>query len=279
MPPKNNKEKTTLPSYATAASRYNKSVESARPPGAPLLASAPAQTRPDSLTRRSTTHDSSNPPLLETPRPPCNLEDMDITEEDECLLQEQPTITPHPPTPQPLAPITPIHRPPSPPSAPSTSGTSSSSSSSLAPPGELPLLSEAGKILLEGRRKLRKLKSQLERVSSHLDFTKECQDHHATPKGLRVGVKCHAMLADYSNVRQRFSETRCQAEGSFVSHLSDHYRVTRDRLLRDLLGVEETVRRALPCLTPQKRSTSPIYVGVGSDNFHNTGNASPKKCI
>ncbi len=66
----------------------------------------------------------------------------------------------------------------------------------------------AAKALLEGRKPLKKLYSQKVRAVSHLDFIKECNRIHSTPKGLRVNVKCHALLPHYSNVITRFQNNK-----------------------------------------------------------------------
>ncbi len=92
-------------------------------------------------------------------------------------------------------------------------------------------------------------------MNSHQEFTEECLHKDLTPRGLRVKVRCNALLPTYSNVRDKFRETGELAERDFKSNLWNHYTTTRSKLTSELAEVEEAMTTALA--TPQEKDTHP----------------------
>ncbi len=120
------------------------------------------------------------------------------------------------------------------------------------------------KALLAGRKKYKKLQSQLARVSSHAD---ECSQEGITPKGLRVNVKCNALLPDYSNVRQRFKQTSTQAEGEFKTSLEVHYSTAKDRLEREVEELKETLTTVLSTASTSEREEHSQMMATTDNNI------------
>ncbi len=86
---------------------------------------------------------------------------------------------------------------------------------------------ETDKALMEARKRYKTTQSQISRVSSHEEFTRECQGKNLTPRALQVRVRCHALLPSYTDVREKFKHTANLAEGEFKMNLEGHYRTTR----------------------------------------------------
>ncbi len=83
------------------------------------------------------------------------------------------------------------------------------------------------------------------RAVSHLDFIKECNRIHSTPKGLRVNVKCHALLPHYSNVITRFQNNKERAEEGFTTALLEHYQSTSSQLEEKIVETEGAIALSL----------------------------------
>ncbi len=99
--------------------------------------------------------------------------------------------------------------------------------------------------LLAGRKKLRKLHSQQLRVNSQLEFLEECHTNSTIPKGLRVNVKCHALLPDYTIVAEKFCRTKETAETGFHTSLMEHYQLTKHKLEDNIIEAEGGIANAL----------------------------------
>ena len=84
--------------------------------------------------------------------------------------------------------------------------------------------------LLSLRRKYKRTTCNLAKVNSHLEFVKHCQLKKLTPRGLRVNIKCNALLADLTNVAHRFQETTTEAETQYLDALNEHYSTTTTKL-------------------------------------------------
>ncbi len=70
------------------------------------------------------------------------------------------------------------------------------------------------KSLLAWRQAYKKIKCNLNRVSSHQEFIEACMVNRKVPRGLQVKVQCNALLADLSDVRSKFQHTRLQRKTS-----------------------------------------------------------------
>ncbi len=64
-----------------------------------------------------------------------------------------------------------------------------------------------------------------------------------TPKGLRVGVTCNALLSDLSAVRHKFNSTKVPAESEYVQALEEHYLVAEQTLQSEARTLLETITR------------------------------------
>ena len=91
-------------------------------------------------------------------------------------------------------------------------------------------MSQSSNSLLALRKAYKRSKSALVRVSSHLQFIEACSQQDKTSKGLTVNVRCSAYLADYTNVKAKFTETKARAESEFSESLRLHYRTAAQRL-------------------------------------------------
>ncbi len=104
------------------------------------------------------------------------------------------------------------------------------------------------KTLLVLRQEYKRIKSSLNKTQSHLEFLKECDQKHNIPKGLQVNVRCNALLADRTDVRERFKGYKDQAEHGYKQALLLHYAKLESQLKKDLETVmkemEETTRIA-----------------------------------
>ena len=111
------------------------------------------------------------------------------------------------------------------------------------------------KTLLSLRQKYKKTRTNIARVSSHLAFISKCENEEKIPKGLQVNVKCNALLADLSNIKQEFATTKGTAEHDFSSSLLGHYRIVKGKLESELKTLEETIAAKLENVDPGTRKT------------------------
>ena len=84
--------------------------------------------------------------------------------------------------------------------------------------------------LLVLRKKYKRTCSGLVKMHSHLEFIQKCREKASAPKGLRIKVKCNALLADFTDIGHRFKEIKNQAEEDFMEALIQHYELTTSRL-------------------------------------------------
>ena len=89
-------------------------------------------------------------------------------------------------------------------------------------------------------------------MHSHQEFTDECATSNLTPRGLRVKVRCNALLPTYSNVRETFKSTSELAERGFKANLTSHYRT---KLEKELAEIERSMSTTLTQATPQEKQT------------------------
>ena len=89
--------------------------------------------------------------------------------------------------------------------------------------GGVPQPAESDRDLLALRKGFKRSASNLARSRSHLGFIQECVSRKLTPKGLKIGTQCHALLADMTDVKLRFDQTKNTAETDFADHLVRHY--------------------------------------------------------
>ena len=87
-----------------------------------------------------------------------------------------------------------------------------------------------GDKLLSLRKELKKTAVSLLKVQAHLDFASACQTQQRTPKGLKINVKCSALLENLTNVKQKFDTTTKAAEADYVSHLKTHNEAVVEQL-------------------------------------------------
>ena len=102
---------------------------------------------------------------------------------------------------------------------------------------------EEDKKLLTLRQNHKKAQSNLTKIKSHLSFIRECKALDKTPKGLRVGVTCNALLGDMSTVRRRFDSTKVSAESEYVQALEDHYKIVEQKLQEETTTLRDTMLR------------------------------------
>ena len=130
----------------------------------------------------------------------------------------------------------------------SSGRTTTPSTSATTPP-----LSDVAKALIGARQHLRKLWSKQARVHSHLSFCEACLSRDITARGLQVQTKCNALLADYTNVKERFAIAGRTAEISFKDSLVYHYSTASKKLHLEVLDVERSIVSLLVRATPEER--------------------------
>ncbi len=97
--------------------------------------------------------------------------------------------------------------------------------------------------LLTLRQNHKKIKSNLTKIKSHLSFIRGCKALDKTPRGLRVGVTCNALLGDMSTVKRRFDSTKVSAESEYVQALEDHYKIVEQKLQEEATTLRDTMLR------------------------------------
>jgi len=254
--PKTRGKATTLANYASVASEF---TEKKTGVGSPEGRTKPTKVQPiapalalartgeaDPKINQSAARRLPEPPVSHKPpteREELEVMDTDVNPEEEALLLQPTTES------ETRRQEIPLLEPARAPGA-SNGGQPEASTSG----GSDAHLTEAGQALLAARKRLRKLRSQIVRVKSHLDFCKECHRMNKVPKGLKVNVRCNALLADYSNVRQKFDQTKATAEHGFRDNLEEHYEVTLDRLQGEIRDVERAAEAALERATQEERA-------------------------
>ncbi len=104
------------------------------------------------------------------------------------------------------------------------------------------------KTLLVLRQEYKRTKSALNKTLSHLEFLKDCDQKRKIPKGLQINITCNAPLADMTDVKERFTGYKDQAEHGYKQALLLHYSKLEIKLRGNLEAIiqemEETVREA-----------------------------------
>ncbi len=104
------------------------------------------------------------------------------------------------------------------------------------------------KTLLVLRQEYKRTKSSLNKALSHLEFLRDCDQKRKIPKGLQVNIACNALLADMTDVKERFKGYKNQAEFGYKQALLLHYSKLEIKLKENLQAIiqdmEETAREA-----------------------------------
>lgn len=98
------------------------------------------------------------------------------------------------------------------------------------------------KTLLALRQAYKRTRCNLARVNSHLEFIYQCTHEEKTPKGLTVNVRCNALLADLTNIKEKFKETKLEAENEFTQSLNRHYKSVKMTLQKELEELERQIQ-------------------------------------
>ena len=122
------------------------------------------------------------------------------------------------------------------------------------------------KALLALRQKFKRTATNLTKVDSHRQFLADCLQNDRIPKGLQVGTKCNALLADYTDVQQRFKETTNRTQRELTSLLVDHYEQTYLRLSREKAEIQEAMDARLPQVSPEQRERHTVMMTKTLDN-------------
>ncbi len=126
---------------------------------------------------------------------------------------------------------------------------------------------EKDKSLLSLRQQYKKAKTNITRATSHLNFLQQCEEQQKTPKGLRVNVKCNALLADYTNVKDQFKTTKDNAEEEFKDYLKEHYDLLTVKLNEDLEMIEANMKSQLEKASPEAKKEHQDLMKKTSDNI------------
>lgn len=109
------------------------------------------------------------------------------------------------------------------------------------------------KSLLILRQEYKKLKLNLNKTRSHLEFIRACLDKETTPRGLQVNVRCNALLADFTDIKERFAGTKQTAENSYTQALLLHYAKLEMKLKKDAEAVTAEMEATSRTVTPEER--------------------------
>ena len=128
---------------------------------------------------------------------------------------------------------------------------------------------EESTLLLTLRKKYKRVHSNLIKVTSHLGFVKECKQNSLTPRGLRVNVKCHALLADLSDVGHKFKLTTTKAETEYLQALLEHYETTTAKLKLEEHQIEAAMEKI--CNTTKDKKTVELHKELFTKTMTNLG--------
>ena len=126
--------------------------------------------------------------------------------------------------------------------------------------------------LLSLRRDYKKTSVSLAKANSHLNFVSSCQTTKKTPKGLRVGIRCSAFLADQTNVQQQFSETTTKAEHGYVHHLNTHYENVIVQLSQKKALLQDTMSTVQAQATPEEKENHLAMLEKTDTNINKLSN-------
>ena len=73
------------------------------------------------------------------------------------------------------------------------------------------------------------------------------------PKGLTVNVRCNALLAEITNIEDRFKDTKHESEYMFSESLRLHYQHMKTELEKDLVALENDMQDESTKATEEER--------------------------
>ena len=106
----------------------------------------------------------------------------------------------------------------------------------LFPPRQATLIDPS--VLLDLRKKFKRLQSQLHRVSSHKEFLQTCMANNTIPQGLQIKKTCNAIFPEGTNVTTVFQDVLRQAERDLLQSLLTHYTDIETMRTRELQMLE-----------------------------------------
>ena len=84
--------------------------------------------------------------------------------------------------------------------------------------------------LLKLRKEYKKTSVALTKAKAHGAFVASCKEREQTPRGLKVRIRCTAMLPELTEVRENFRKTTGEAESKYVDHLDTHYKSVEEQM-------------------------------------------------
>ena len=87
-----------------------------------------------------------------------------------------------------------------------------------------------GEKLISLRKEFKKVSASLEKTKAYLDFAGACQAERQTPKGLRINVRCSALMVNLTNAQTQFDRTTNRAQENYVGHLRANYEELAEQL-------------------------------------------------
>ena len=93
----------------------------------------------------------------------------------------------------------------------------------------------------------------LEKTKAHLDYAIACQAERQIPKGLRINVRCCALMANLTDVQTQFDRNTNRAQENYVGHLRAHYEALAEQLGQKRSLVTSTMDTLLTQATPQEK--------------------------
>ena len=116
---------------------------------------------------------------------------------------------------------------------------------------------EEEETLLSLRKRYKRTLANLMRVGSHMDFVVECQRKKLTPRGLRINVRCNALLANQTTVSHRFKEITGKTESDYLKALAEHYLTSTKNLEKEKNDLEAAMEAA--CRGARDRKTVDLH--------------------
>ncbi len=124
------------------------------------------------------------------------------------------------------------------------------------------------KVDLLGLRQLyKKTVCNFDKVCSHLDFISACSEKSKTPNGLKVRVKCNALLKDLTTVEAKFNDTKYTAEAQFTEALREHYIQAKEQLSREIVKIERNITLELENSTQEEAKSHEDMMKKTVDNI------------
>ncbi len=121
--------------------------------------------------------------------------------------------------------------------------------------------------LLRLRQLYKKTVCNFNKVCSHLDFITACTEESKTPNGLKIRVKCNALLKDLTAVEAKFKDTKQLAEAQFTESLKEHYIQTQEKLSQKIVKIEHNITLELENSTQEEAKTHEDMMKKTVDNI------------